>query len=108
MGSAFPESILQAAIREGRIGADQPLAAFMDAATVRAAVRDLFAAFPTHFSHTFAAKANSLRRALELARGLVMGCEVASPGELEQALRAGVGALVGRHVGRRANDRCRL
>ena len=46
-------------------------------------------AFPPHFEHMFAAKANTLLRALELVRRCGMGCEVASPGELEQALRAG-------------------
>lgn len=68
------------------------MAAFVDTDNVGDAVSELKSAFPDHFHHTFAAKANTLRRALECVRGFGMGCEVASPGELEQALRAGFSA----------------
>lgn len=89
MGGLSPESVLRAAIGQGLLGEDRPLAAFVDTGGVRRTVRSLQVAFPDHFEHMFAAKANSLRRALESVRKLGMGCEVASPGELEQALRAG-------------------
>ena len=89
MSSCSPRRILRAAIEAGYLGDDQPLAAFVDTDAVGHAFGKLKAAFPGNFHHTFAAKANTLRRALECVRGLGMGCEVASPGELEQALRAG-------------------
>jgi diaminopimelate decarboxylase len=89
MGSCSPERVLRAAISAGHLGSEQPLAAFVDTDAVGRAVGELRSAFPAHFHHTFAAKANTLRRALECVRGFGMGCEVASPGELEQALRAG-------------------
>jgi diaminopimelate decarboxylase len=82
-------AILRAALSEGVLGEQQPLVAFVDNAGVEAAIRDLHEAFPDHFDHMFAAKANPMRRALELVRTSGMGCEVASPGELEQALRCG-------------------
>ena len=50
---------------------------------------DLNAAFPDHFMHAFAAKAGCLEGILRLLRAEGMACEVASPGELEQALGAG-------------------
>jgi diaminopimelate decarboxylase len=53
------------------------------------AIDALQSAFPAHFEHTFAAKANTMRQALKLVRKAGMGCETASPGELQQALRAG-------------------
>ena len=89
MGSCFPDRILRAAIAAGHLGDEQGLVAFVDTDAVAQAVSELGAAFPDQFHHTFAAKANTLRRALECVRALGMGCEVASPGELEQALRAG-------------------
>ena len=89
MGPGSPERILRAAIQNGSLGEDRPLAAFVDTDAVARSVGDLQQAFPEHFEHMFAAKANTMRDALRLVRGLGMGCEVASPGELEQALRAG-------------------
>lgn len=89
MGPGSPERILQAAIESGLLDEERPLAAFVDTDAVAEAVHALQAAFPDHFEHMFAAKANTMRRALELVKKLGMGCEVASPGELEQALRAG-------------------
>src|SRR5210317_1088975 len=89
MGPGSPERILRAAIRNGSLGENRPLAAFVDTDAVARSVANLQGAFPEHFEHMFAAKANTLRSALQLAKDLGMGCEVASPGELEQALRAG-------------------
>ncbi len=71
------------------MSAEQPLAGFVDVASLAATISRLHQAFPTHFSHTFAAKANPMSCALALVKEHGMGCEVASPGELEQAIRAG-------------------
>jgi len=81
--------ILQAALKAGYLSEDRPLAAFVDTAGVIQTIEALHAAFPDHFEHTFAAKANTMASALALVRERGMGCEVASRGELEQALRAG-------------------
>lgn len=89
MDVSFYERILQAAIQAGHLGEERPLAAFVDRQGVLDTVSSLKQAFPDYFEHMFAAKANTMRCALMLAREAGMGCEVASPGELEQALRAG-------------------
>ena len=81
--------ILQAALKAGYLSEDRSLAAFVDTAGVIQTIEALHAAFPKHFEHTFAAKANTMASALVLVRERGMGCEVASQGELEQALRAG-------------------
>jgi diaminopimelate decarboxylase len=65
------------------------MSAFVDTDGVRETVRALQTAFPSHFRHAFAAKANPMSRALSLVREAGMACEVASAGELEQALRSG-------------------
>ncbi|MBT8055170.1 MAG: diaminopimelate decarboxylase [Gammaproteobacteria bacterium] len=83
------EQILQAAIRSGYLGEECPLAAFVDTSRLEETIASLHRAFPKHFAHTFAAKANTMSHALEFVKEHGMGCEVASPGELEQALRAG-------------------
>ena len=83
------QQILQAAIRAGYLGDDQALAAFVDTTSLAETITSLHQAFPDHFSHTFAAKANTMSSALALVNESGMGCEVASPGELEQAIRAG-------------------
>ncbi|MEJ2401577.1 MAG: diaminopimelate decarboxylase [Xanthomonadales bacterium] len=89
MESRFHERVLRAAIDRGLLGDETPLAAFVVTTAVEETVDRLQRAFPPHFEHMFAAKANTMRRALELVRACGMGCEVASPGELEQAIRAG-------------------
>ncbi|WP_035841329.1 type III PLP-dependent enzyme domain-containing protein [Kitasatospora azatica] len=89
------ELILRAAIREGLLDPeDALLAGFIDLDAVAATVAALHRAFPDSVEvlHTFAAKANCLVPVLERLRGLGMGCEVASPGELAQALAAGFAA----------------
>jgi diaminopimelate decarboxylase len=83
------QKILQSAIEAGYLDDDQLLAAFVDTTSLSSTVSSLRQAFPVHFTHTFAAKANTMSSALSLVKELGMGCEVASPGELEQALRAG-------------------
>ena len=83
------QQILQAAIRAGYLGDERALAAFVDTASLAGTITSLHQAFPDHFSHTFAAKANTMSSALALVKESGMGCEVASPGELEQAVRVG-------------------
>jgi len=83
------ERILKAAVAADVFDDERPLAGFIDVDAVRATVGALLRAFPGHVEHAFAAKANTMSRALELVREAGMGCEAASPGELEQALRAG-------------------
>src|ERR1700752_4904703 len=81
--------IAAAAVARGRLGGGAPLAGFIDVDAVRTAVASLKSSFPNHFMHAFAAKAGCLEGILRLLRAEGMGCEVASPGELAQALAAG-------------------
>ncbi|MFE3111994.1 diaminopimelate decarboxylase [Kitasatospora indigofera] len=83
---------VRAAVRAGLLDPDEtPLAAFLDLAGIAETTAALHAAWPAGLAveHTFAAKANSLVPVLRLVRGHGLGCEVASPGELAQALAAG-------------------
>lgn len=80
---------MRTAVSEGHFNEDRTTAAYIDLAGLAETVSNLNNAFPENFKHTFAAKANTMASALEQVRKLGMGCEVASPGELEQALRAG-------------------
>jgi diaminopimelate decarboxylase len=83
------EEVLRHSVAAGLLGEDRPIAGYVDMAGVRATIGSLQQAFPDHFEHAFAAKANTMSAALRLARQAGMGCEAASPGELEQALKAG-------------------
>ena len=83
------EKILKASVAAGHFSDDQTMVAYVDTDKLAETVSSLKRAFPDHFSHTFAAKANTMSDALRMVKELGMGCEVASPGELEQALRAG-------------------
>jgi diaminopimelate decarboxylase len=86
------ERILSAAVQQRLLDADDaPLAGFVDLDGVADSVAALQNAFPSSVSvqHAFAAKANPLVPLLQELRGLGMGCEVASAGELAQALAAG-------------------
>lgn len=87
--AARKERALELAVRRGLVGEERPLAAFLDIEGIAASVGALKAAFPQDCLHTFAAKANCLNRVLAHLRAQGMGCEVASPGELQQALKAG-------------------
>jgi diaminopimelate decarboxylase len=89
MGITPYESVLRSAIAAGYLGPAAPLAGFVDIAGVKRTIRELHDAFPEHFEHAFAAKANPMSQALALVKEAGMSCEVASPGELEQAFRAG-------------------
>lgn len=82
---------VRAAVRAGLLGEDAPLAAFVDLRGIEETAAALRAAWPTHLDvrHAFAAKANCLVPVLRTLRGHGFGCEVASAGELAQALTAG-------------------
>ena len=92
MDPGFHERTIRAAVETGALDDERPMAAFVDTTGVRQTIQRLKQSFPKHFEHMFAAKANTMRRALQLVRAEGMGCEVASPGELEQAIRSGFGA----------------
>ncbi|MBT2527951.1 diaminopimelate decarboxylase [Streptomyces sp. ISL-99] len=86
------EWILRAAVQQGLLDPEAAvLAGFIDLDGVNETVRSLRNAFPDspRVLHAFAAKANCLVPVLEELRVSGMGCEVASAGELAQALDAG-------------------
>lgn len=87
------EAALKAAVAENLLGPHAPVIGLLDVDGVRSAVADLHQAFegPATVQHTFAAKACGLVPVLRLLARAGMGCEVASPGELQQALAAGFG-----------------
>ncbi|WP_240436933.1 diaminopimelate decarboxylase [Streptomyces sporangiiformans] len=77
------------AVRSGLIGPAHVAAGFLDADGIQESVRDLQRAFgDAPVLHTFAAKAAPLVPVLRLLARSGMGCEVASPGELAQAVAA--------------------
>ncbi|MFE4196801.1 diaminopimelate decarboxylase [Paenarthrobacter sp. NPDC056912] len=86
------EAILRAAVSQGLLHPEEALvAAFIDMDGVAenvAALHREFSAIP-QVLHAFAAKANCLVPVLAALKDLDMGCEVASEGELAQALAAG-------------------
>lgn len=84
------EAALARAIEDGLLGPGAPLVGLLDVDGVLAAVDALNEAFegPATVQHTFAVKACGLVPVLRLLADAGMGCEVASPGELEQALAA--------------------
>ncbi|MEU6006939.1 diaminopimelate decarboxylase [Streptomyces sp. NPDC047453] len=86
------ERILRAAVQQGLLEPETAvLAGFVDLDGVNETVTSLRSAFPNSLRvlHAFAAKANCLVPVLEELRLSGMGCEVASAGELAQALEAG-------------------
>lgn len=86
---AFKQQVMRAAIQAGHLGDDRVIASFVDSDGVARTIQSLKQAFPKHFQHTFAAKANTMYKALQLVKSQGLGCEVASRGELEQAMRVG-------------------
>eukprot|EP01098_Paradermamoeba_levis_P009467 TRINITY_DN3947_c0_g1_i1.p1 TRINITY_DN3947_c0_g1~~TRINITY_DN3947_c0_g1_i1.p1 ORF type:complete len:446 (-),score=119.06 TRINITY_DN3947_c0_g1_i1:64-1401(-) len=84
----WKEVVVKEAIAQGLIGQEdgKESAMFFDLDVLRENVRQLLAAFPPHFSHFFAVKANPLKAVLEEVKKLGMGAEAASLGELQQAL----------------------
>ena len=87
---AFPHAqrrLVPAALR--LLSDERPCALLYDLAYFRGVLESLQAAFPPSACHAIAMKANPLAACLRIARDLGMGCEVASPAELEHALRLG-------------------
>lgn len=82
-------AVAAAAIGEGLIDEEQPVAGLIDIDGLRRAVSELQDSFPPHFVHAFACKASSLVGVLQIVREAGMACEVASPGEVLQAHAAG-------------------
>lgn len=82
---------VRAAVRAGLLTEDAPLAAFVDVRGIEETAAALHAAWPGRLDvrHAFAAKANCLVPVLRMLRGHGFACEVASAGELAQALTAG-------------------
>jgi len=83
------QNILSQAISEGIVTPELTAIGMMDFDGLEATVADLHGAFPDNFQHTFAVKANALSSVLEKLNACGMGAEVASPGELRLALKAG-------------------
>ncbi|MFJ5217951.1 diaminopimelate decarboxylase [Streptomyces sp. NPDC088354] len=84
---------LRAAVEQGLIGPERPVAGLLDLDGIRAsaaALRDGFATPGVEVTHTFAVKAASLVPVLRLLAEEGIGAEVASPGELALARAAGV------------------
>jgi diaminopimelate decarboxylase len=90
--AALRDRAVREAVRTGLVGPGAPLAGFLDTDGIRrsaAALHTAFADVPGTL-HTFAVKAAALVPVLRLLGSCGMGCEVASPGELAQALAAGI------------------
>ena len=66
---------------------EAPCALFYDMDMLRERLLAIKHAFPSTTVHAVAVKANALAGCLSVAKELGMGCEVASAGELEHALR---------------------
>ncbi|MDX3074805.1 diaminopimelate decarboxylase [Streptomyces sp. MI02-7b] len=84
---------LRAAVEQGLVGPERPVAGLLDLDGIRAsaaALRDGFATPGVEVTHTFAVKAASLVPVLRLLAEEGIGAEVASPGELALARAAGV------------------
>ncbi|MFF0445539.1 diaminopimelate decarboxylase [Streptomyces sp. NPDC004609] len=85
---------VRAAVEQGLLTEEQPVAALLDVAGIRAsaaALRDAFAAVTdAPVLHAFAVKAAPLVPVLALLNAEGIGAEVASPGELALARAAGI------------------
>ncbi|WIO75194.1 diaminopimelate decarboxylase [Porticoccaceae bacterium LTM1] len=81
--------IAKAAVAKGLLTEESPVVGFVDTDAVSKTIADLHKAFPAHFTHFFAVKANGMLEVLKLLKREGMKCETASPGELQQALNAG-------------------
>jgi diaminopimelate decarboxylase len=90
------DEAVRAAVGQGLLGPDAPLAGLLDVTGIRRAAAGLREAFDavvapgTPVLHAFAVKATPLVPVLRLLREEGIGAEVASPGELALARTAGV------------------
>ncbi|MGW5614944.1 diaminopimelate decarboxylase [Streptomyces sp. NPDC003877] len=96
--AARRDEAVRAAVEQGLLGPDRPLAGLLDVVGIRESAAELRAAFAevtapgTPVLHAFAVKATPLVPVLRLLREEGVGAEVASPGELALARAAGVPA----------------
>ncbi len=96
--SARRDQAVRAAVEQGLLGPDAPLAGLLDVTGIRESAAGLRAAFDavttpgTPVLHAFAVKAAPLVPVLRLLHEEGIGAEVASPGELALARAAGVPA----------------
>ncbi|MCK1796933.1 diaminopimelate decarboxylase [Streptomyces sp. XM4193] len=94
--AARRDAAVAAAVRQGLVTAEQPVAGLLDTAALRESAGALHAAFEEvtapgqQVLHAFAVKAAPLVPVLRLLDELGLGCEVASPGESALARAAGV------------------
>ncbi|WP_171108397.1 MULTISPECIES: diaminopimelate decarboxylase [unclassified Streptomyces] len=90
------DEAVRAAVEQGLLGPDAPIAGLLDVTGIRESAAELRAAFDavvapgTPVLHAFAVKATPLVPVLRLLRDEGIGAEVASPGELALARAAGV------------------
>jgi hypothetical protein len=68
---------------------DAPIAGVIDLDVLRDTIRALKSAFPGHFRHAFAAKANCMPGVLSFIKDAGMACEVANAPEFLAAENAG-------------------
>lgn len=80
---------IKAAIDQGLLGEKNPLLALVNQQGIIDTVNKLHNAFPPHFKHCFAVKANPYLKILQQLQQAGMGAEVASLAELELSLKAG-------------------
>ncbi|MFD5817686.1 diaminopimelate decarboxylase [Streptomyces sp. NPDC127038] len=90
------DDAVRAAVEQGLLTEDRPVAALLDVRGIRDSAAALHAAFDavtapgTPVLHAFAVKATPLVPVLRLLHGAGVGAEVASPGELALAAAAGI------------------
>jgi diaminopimelate decarboxylase len=89
--SADKRAVVAAAIDQG-ISRDADTFSLIDRDGLQSAVAELNAAFPAHFSHSFATKANTYRWLLKVLCDCGMMAEAASDAELSMAIAAGFSA----------------
>jgi diaminopimelate decarboxylase len=82
-------AVAQTLISRRLLREEAPLVGVIDMDALGLAVASLQSAFPAHFSHAFAAKANPMPAVLAFLRDARMACEVASPHEFAAAVDAG-------------------
>jgi diaminopimelate decarboxylase len=78
---------MKSAVKQGLFTEDSPLAMFWNLTEFQAQVKEAQAAFPGHFLHTVATKANPLLRIIQAGAEVGAGSEAASLGELVMACR---------------------
>eukprot|EP01088_Endostelium_zonatum_P021323 TRINITY_DN8336_c0_g1_i1.p1 TRINITY_DN8336_c0_g1~~TRINITY_DN8336_c0_g1_i1.p1 ORF type:complete len:486 (-),score=96.10 TRINITY_DN8336_c0_g1_i1:25-1482(-) len=85
--SLFKEKVLQNAIKNGVLGDNKKMAFFWNFSYFEETANNVKSAFPDHWLHTMAMKANPLLRCVQEVYKHGIGFEAASQGELVQALK---------------------